>query len=114
MRAAGGTIMTEQEWMECNDPQRKWLNVLYGNTSERKARLFACGCCRHLWHLLTEQGKRSIELGEQYADGSVMLEELHNHSRLLGSLTQRTYVDTPTASKALAAAMLCIEDGVAC
>lgn len=51
--------MTEQEWLECEDPQRMLYHLcggsegLEGNaelwrTTSRKLRLFACGCCRNM------------------------------------------------------------------
>jgi hypothetical protein len=39
--------MTEQEWLECSDPE-KLLRFLKGRAGERKLRLFACACCRRI------------------------------------------------------------------
>jgi hypothetical protein len=61
--------MTEQEWLECTDPM-PMLEFLRGKASDRKLRLFASACCRHIWHLLTDdRTRRHIEAGELYADG---------------------------------------------
>src|SRR5262245_37738583 len=61
--------MTEREWAECTDPQ-PMLEFLQGKTSDRKLQLFACACCRRLWHLLSEDRHRqAIEVVEQYTDG---------------------------------------------
>jgi hypothetical protein len=45
---------------------------------ERKLRLYACACTRHVWpHLAAEdQGRQLVELHEQYADGLVSRAEV--------------------------------------
>jgi hypothetical protein len=46
------------------------LAFLRDRASERKLRLFACACCRHVWHLLIHPESRdAIETLERYADG---------------------------------------------
>jgi len=69
--------MTEDEWLECADVselvqvkgERSQRNVPC-TTNERKLRLFACACCRHIWHLLIDPRSRAAVLvGEQIADG---------------------------------------------
>jgi len=68
--------MTEREWQACADPTLM-LTELTGRVSERKLRLFAVACCRHIWHLLPDQRSRSaVEVAERYADGLAGKREL--------------------------------------
>jgi hypothetical protein len=59
--------MTEAEWLVCAEPEMMLLEHLGDSegATERKLRLFACACCRHIWHLLTdEQCRRAVEVVE--------------------------------------------------
>ena len=68
--------MTEREWLACTDPNRM-LKFLRRKASDRKLRLFACGCCRQFWNDLTLQPvRRAVETSESYADGAVSDHEL--------------------------------------
>jgi hypothetical protein len=61
--------LTEAEWIASEDP-KPMLSSLRGALSRRKLRLFACACCRRVWHLLADERSRSaVELAERYADG---------------------------------------------
>ena len=61
--------MNEAEWLACGDPG-PMLVFLRGGASERKLRLFACACCRRLWHLLVSNSARqAVEVAERHADG---------------------------------------------
>jgi hypothetical protein len=63
--------MTEAEWLAATDPMQM-LEALWasGTASGRKARLFACGCCRHVWdQLLGGLSKQAVEATERLVDG---------------------------------------------
>jgi hypothetical protein len=68
--------MTEEEWLESEIPQAM-LRVVTPVTSPRKLRLFACACCRRVWHLLRDQRSRqAVEVAERYASGLAGEDEL--------------------------------------
>jgi hypothetical protein len=69
--------MTEEEWLECNDPL-PMLEFLRGKTSDRKLRLFACACCRHraVCRLLQKQSCVLLEIAERYADDHDVWDDL--------------------------------------
>jgi hypothetical protein len=70
--------MTEDEWVACTNPL-PMLDSLAGGTSDRKLRLFACGCLRHIWHLLSDERSRmAVEIAEHYADGTASRDKLIN------------------------------------
>ena len=61
--------MDEHSWLGATDPA-PMLDFLGGQASARKLRLFACACCRQVWHLLTDpRSRQAVEVAERYADG---------------------------------------------
>jgi hypothetical protein len=67
--------MTEAEWLVCDRPGA----MLRGRNqaiSERKLRLFACACCRRIWHLVPPEPvwSATLELAERFADGLVEMD----------------------------------------
>ncbi|WP_238602501.1 hypothetical protein [Fimbriiglobus ruber] len=61
--------MTEAEWLAATDPT-PMLEFLRGKASERKLRLFACGCCcRHPDILDDVSLQQAIHAMEQLAEG---------------------------------------------
>jgi hypothetical protein len=67
--------MTEAGWLACTNPT-PMLRFLRGKASDRKLRLFACGCCRQLWdRLADERSRRAVEAAERYADGEIPFDE---------------------------------------
>lgn len=61
--------MTEAEWLASDNPF-PMLDFVRGKSSDRKLRLFACGCCRRIWsHLPSEMEGKAVTLAERFADG---------------------------------------------
>jgi hypothetical protein len=68
--------MNEVEWLACTDPEQM-LAFVGGKASDQVRRLFACACCRRVWHLLAdERSRQAVEVAERFARGHATLEEL--------------------------------------
>jgi hypothetical protein len=68
--------MKEHEWRSCTDPTQM-VAYLATRVGDRKLRLFACHCCRRIWHLIEdERSKKAVEISERYADRSISDSEL--------------------------------------
>ena len=70
--------MTEVEWVSCADPCDLELFLSEGGPlSDRKMRLFGCGCVRTIWQdLPNDVLRQSIITCERYADGQATPDEL--------------------------------------
>jgi hypothetical protein len=67
--------MTEEEWLQATSPHAM-LTFLGDKAGLRKLRLFACGCCRQIWHLLRdERTQMAVEVAERFADGRATAKE---------------------------------------
>jgi hypothetical protein len=76
---SGEKTMTEAEWMACTNPAPMWDYC--EKSSTRKWQLFACACCRRIWHLLAKQPeafRQLLEMCEQAAEGLLTSEQLQD------------------------------------
>jgi hypothetical protein len=68
--------MNEHKWLNCTNVP-PMLEFSVGKVSERKLRIFACACCRSIWHVLTKaSGRKAVEVSERFADGVVSQRQL--------------------------------------
>jgi hypothetical protein len=69
-------MMTETHWLACTD----WdvmLHFFHRMASNRQWCLFACACCRRIWHLHADSRSRAaVEVCEHFADGQATEEEV--------------------------------------
>src|SRR5262249_53899220 len=65
-----GRAMDGAKWLSCAN-QAPLLKFLFGKASARKLRLFACACCRRIWHSLPHAANRDLVAAfEDYPEGS--------------------------------------------
>ena len=67
--------MTEAEWLASDEPGPMLEQVKASR--RRKFRLFACGCCRRVWHLLEPEARVAVEATERFAEGRASKEEVN-------------------------------------
>jgi hypothetical protein len=113
--AEGGLKMTEKEWLNNRLDPQAMVGVLQSRSfnrtkaGKRKLRLFACGCCRLFWDLLTVSLLRQcVEVAEQFAEAQVSKQELQKHyesARLLETGPLTLTLDEPTWRQNTAIAM---------
>ncbi len=68
--------MDEAEWLACKSPRNLYIFFRRRVNSRlkpvrRRFLLYACACCRQIWHLFGNDSKKAVELTEQYADGRI-------------------------------------------
>jgi hypothetical protein len=72
--------MTEAEWLVSPDPMRLMNHLWRGGrpypVTVRKLRLLVCASLRRIWPLLSEKGRRILEVVERHADQLVPYAEL--------------------------------------
>lgn len=103
-----GQALTESQWLTSTDP-RRLLACVGREASVRKLRLFACACCRRLWHLLTdERSRRAVEVAEQFADQLATREDLDQAEHAASAARPDPYNKGPgDPSYAIKAAQWC-------
>src|SRR5260370_40124511 len=67
--------MTEYDYLDRTGPI-EFLTFMQAKATDRKLRLFASACCRHVWDRLSSTDKLIVPLVEQWADGHFDLEEM--------------------------------------
>jgi hypothetical protein len=73
--------MSEAQWLAGRDPTTL-LHALPVALDQRKVRLFACACCRRIWHLLPDPAYReAVAVNELYADGEADEAEWHHRGQ---------------------------------
>jgi hypothetical protein len=71
----------EAKWLKSRDPRLLYAHArrvalpVY-KSGRRRLRLYACACCRRVWHLLAEEGRTAVEVAERFADDRATLAEL--------------------------------------
>jgi hypothetical protein len=78
--------VNEAQWLASDDPAAMYGHLLHGASvdgdaypvvTQRKLRLFACGCARLVWDRLRDKrSRRAVEVAEAYADGAATRDEL--------------------------------------
>ncbi len=85
-------FLDESQWFTCQDPT-PMLVFLRDKASERKLRLFAVACCRHIWNLIPDKpGHEAVEQAERYSDGVASRQQL---ARARRACSPRAYLNRP-------------------
>src|SRR3954447_21699792 len=102
--------MTEADWLASGWP-REMLEYLRasGKASDRRCRLFACGCVRRVWPLLDEWSRTAVEVAEQYADGVADAESLSDPLGNTLAANRRACAAGPDRQARFAATQACVK-----
>lgn len=100
--------MTEAEWLGVDDPRAMLMSLLTNRrASERKLRLFACSCCRHVWHYLSSDLREAVGIAERVEDGLATKDELEAAWERVYSLAYAPADASGNATETEAARMAC-------
>jgi hypothetical protein len=103
--------MTEQEWLECADPDAMLQTLQANERNRRKLLLFAYGCCRTAWPLLPIPVIReAIGMCEAFADGLVVQERVGRGAREARKAAEQVSSDQERLAPR---AVACLADAVA-
>jgi hypothetical protein len=94
--------MTEAEWLGCTNLE-KMLKFLPGKASDRKLCLFACACCRRIWHLMTDQrNRKGVEVTELLLEGLASQQQLHAAMSTVGQAAAEVFNAAASAAARVA------------
>ncbi len=107
--------MKRTDWPHSNSPHEMLYALFKAQICGRKLRLFACACCRSVWHLLHDSRSREgVELAEACSDGLVSDEQALNGFPSANAVYENVWPSSQTnvtganleASRAVSVALL--------
>jgi hypothetical protein len=115
-----GDVIDEQQWLHARRRVADMVHFLFGlgietqrkiakpkKISKRKLRLYACGSCRLVWHLLDDRLRHAVEVAERLAEGRATKEEVAAVHADIYDLGSGWYTpDAPGVRERTAAAMV--------
>ncbi len=113
--------MTSAEWLASNDPEAMLhclaaqsvpghADGLLSPPSDRKLRLFACACTRHVWHLLLKNSSReAVEAAERFAEDEAAEPMLKKYRMMALSWLHREEVNRTVTDEQRHAAKMAVD-----